>query len=305
MYDRICVAAGAGRKGADGHSMRLSAFAGSRPLAAGGDELLGIELLEEHARRLAALLSLGHRRGGGRAHLKRLNEHMRVLREVYVALAEDVRRGEPATPAAEWLLDNVHIVSATARDIRHDLPTSFFRRLPTIAADEFAGLPRIFALALELIRCSAGRLDAQRLHRFITAFQSVTPLTIGELWAWPSMLKLALLENLRRLTDEMLAARDQRRAADECVSRTAAPAGSTPTGSRARSRTRRRCSAGRPTSTRPSSRACSSARASTARPRRRSATSSTPSWPSGARRSRTRSSPKGGTRRPNRRPWRT
>ena len=148
--------------------MRQSALADPHPPAAGGDELLGIELLEEHARRLAALLSLARRRGGsGGAHLRRLNEHMRALREVYVALAEDARRGEPASPAAEWLLDNFHIISAAARDIHHDLPPSFFRRLPTIAADEFAGLPRIYALALELIRSQrrpARRAAAAPLH---------------------------------------------------------------------------------------------------------------------------------------------
>ena len=151
-----------------------------------GEELLSIELLEEHARRLAALLSIDPRqRGSGRAHLRQLKEHMRALREVYTALAEDARQ-EAMSPAAEWLLDNFHIISAASRDIHHDLPPSFFKRLPQIAADEFAGLPRIYALALELIGSSAGRLDAQRLQRFISAFQSVTPLTIGELWAWPS-----------------------------------------------------------------------------------------------------------------------
>src|SRR4029079_10492779 len=137
-----------------------------------------IELLEEHARRLAALLSIVPWHGGrGRLHLRRLKEHMRALREVYTALAEDARQ-EASSPAAEWLLDNFHIVSAAARDIHHDLPPSFFKRLPRVAADEFAGLPRIYAVALELIRSSAGRLDAQRLQRFITAFQSVTPLTM-------------------------------------------------------------------------------------------------------------------------------
>jgi len=147
-------------------------------------ELLGIELLEEHARRLAVLFTVERRpRGSGRAHLRRLKENRRALSSIYVALAEDARRGESASPAAEWLLDNFHIVSSAARDVVNDLPPSFFKRLPRIAADEFAASPRIYALALELIRTSAGHLDAARLHRFITAFQSVTPLTIGELWA--------------------------------------------------------------------------------------------------------------------------
>ena len=130
------------------------------PFADGGMELLGIEPLEEHARRLAALLTVTIRgRVSGATHLRRLHGHMRALRDVYVALTEDSRRGEQPSPAAEWLLDNFHVISAAARDIRHDLPPAFYRRLPRIAADEFAGLPRVYAMALELIGRSAGRLD--------------------------------------------------------------------------------------------------------------------------------------------------
>src|SRR3954471_2637372 len=179
-----------------------------------GEELLSIELLEEHARRLAAVLSIApEQRGRGRAHLRQLKDHMRALRDVYATLAEDDRQ-EPLSPAAEWLLDNFHIISAASRDIHHDLPASFFKRLPQVAADEFAGQPRIYALALELIGSSAGRLDAQRLQRFVSAFQSVTPLTIGELWAWPSVLKLALLDHLRARADVLAATRVHRLAAD-------------------------------------------------------------------------------------------
>ncbi|MBI4485385.1 MAG: DUF3131 domain-containing protein [Acidobacteria bacterium] len=179
------------------------------------EELLSIESLEEHARRLAALLSIApdRRHAGGRRHLRQLKEHMRALRGVYTALATDGRK-ESTMPAAEWLLDNFHIIAAAARDIHHDLPPSFFRRLPRIAADEFAGLPRIYALALELIGSSAGRLDAPRLQRFISAFQSVTPLTMGELWAWPSALKLALLDHLRERGDVLAANRVHRLAAE-------------------------------------------------------------------------------------------
>jgi cyclic beta-1,2-glucan synthetase len=178
-------------------------------------ELLGIERLEEHARRLAALFTVGRRpHNRRRAHLHRLSDNMRALRETYRALAGDASRGEPASPATEWLLDNFHVATEAARDIARDLPPSFFKRLPTIVADEFEGIPRIHALALELIRSSAGHLDAQRLSRFIAAFQSVTPLTIGELWAWPSLLKLALVEHLRGRGDVLAAARSQRQHAD-------------------------------------------------------------------------------------------
>jgi cyclic beta-1,2-glucan synthetase len=79
-------------------------------VSGGAVELLSVELLEEHARRLAALLSIAPRRGGNsRMHLRRLKEHMRALREVYTQLAEDAQQ-EAVSPAAEWLLDNFHVV---------------------------------------------------------------------------------------------------------------------------------------------------------------------------------------------------
>jgi cellobiose phosphorylase len=187
-------------------------------------ELLGIEALEEHARRLAALFTTSQSRRGGNAHLKALRKHTHALKQVYTALADDAKRGEPSSPAAEWLLDNFHIVLSSLRDIHHDLPPSFFRRLPRIAADEFAGLPRIYAMALELIRCGAGRLDPQRLQRFLTAFQTISPLTMGELWAWPSALKLALIEHLRNRIDVLAVSRAERLQADRLVDSLDGPA---------------------------------------------------------------------------------
>ena len=74
-------------------------------------------------------------------------------------------------------------------------------------------------MAVELIRHSDSRIDRQQLAVFINSYQRVAPLTIGELWAWPSMLKLALIENLRRLAAEAMEARGSRQAADTYVAR--------------------------------------------------------------------------------------
>ena len=87
-------------------------------------------------------------------------------------------------------------------------------RCPTLASREHAGQARVYAIAVELIRHSDSRLDRQQLIQFLNSYQRVAPLTIGELWAWPSMLKLALIENLRRLAEELLSARAARGAAD-------------------------------------------------------------------------------------------
>ena len=144
----------------------------------------------------------------------RLRDNARVLRAAYAALADDVHRGLFITPPAEWLLDHFHLVNAEIRAVRHNLPRRYDRQLPRLPQREWAGHARVYAMALELIRHSDSRLDKPQLVRFMTSYQSVAPLTIGELWAWPSILKIALIENLRRLADEILEARASRIAAD-------------------------------------------------------------------------------------------
>jgi cyclic beta-1,2-glucan synthetase len=184
------------------------------------DELLSIERLEERARALAARFTLDpNPRRTSRNVLPRFDDNARVLREAYLSMADDVHRGEFVTPAAEWLLDNFHLVASEVLDVRRNLPPGYYRELPKLALRELAGDARVYALAVELIRHSDSRLDRQQLVRFMNSYQAVAPLTIGELWAWPSMLKLALIENLRRLAEETLEAREAVRAADAYVAR--------------------------------------------------------------------------------------
>jgi cyclic beta-1,2-glucan synthetase len=183
------------------------------------DELLTAERLDERARSLAARFTVAPARRAARSVLPRFDENVRALRAAYRALADAVHRGEVVSAAAEWILDNYHLVAAEVRDVRQNLPRTYDRELPKLAAREQAGSARVYALAVELIRHSDSRLDRAQLVRWLDAFQAVAPLTIGELWAWPSMLKVALVENLRRLSDETLAAQSARQAAEAYVAR--------------------------------------------------------------------------------------
>ena len=203
-----------------GHSKKRSFRGGpaaplEKPLR---DELLSVEGLEETAKALAARFTIDpNPRRRSRSVFRRFDDNARVLRDTYRSLADEVHEGEFVTPAVEWLLDNFHLVVSEVRDIRHNLPRGYYRQLPELALRELAGHARVYAMAVSLIRHGDSRLDRQRLLRFVNSYQTVAPLTIGELWAWPSMLKLALIENLRRLADEMMEARDARRAADAYV----------------------------------------------------------------------------------------
>jgi cyclic beta-1,2-glucan synthetase len=184
------------------------------------DELLSIERLEERALSLAASFTIDpspQRRA--RNIFPLFDDNARLLREAYHTLAEDVRTGQFVTAAGEWLLDNFHLVTSEIRDIHRNLPGTYYRQLPMLASREHAGHTRIYAMAVELVRHSDSRIDRAQLAAFINSYQRVAPLTIGELWAWPSMLKLALLENLRRLAAETLASRRARLVADAYVAR--------------------------------------------------------------------------------------
>ncbi|HMC76201.1 MAG TPA: hypothetical protein VKH34_03685, partial [Vicinamibacterales bacterium] len=183
------------------------------------DELLSAERLEERALALAAILTVDpNPRHRPRDTYPRFEDNVRVLRGAYRTLADDVRSGVFVAPAADWLLDNFHLIAAEIGGIRRNLPRAYSRTLPALASREHGGEARIYAIAVELVRHSDSRLDRQQLAQFLNSYQRVAPLTIGELWAWPSMLKLALIENLRRLAEELLAGRAARRQADDYVS---------------------------------------------------------------------------------------
>jgi cyclic beta-1,2-glucan synthetase len=178
-------------------------------------ELLGVARLEERARALAAGFTLSRNPlRGARRLLRRLDDDKKVLRQAYRMLSGDAHRGETVAPATEWLLDNFHLLEGEMREVRHNLPQRYYRELPKLATRELAGTARIYAMAVEVLRYSDARLDTQRLTRFIYAYQTVAPLTIGELWAWPSMLRFALIEHLRRLAEELVETRSGRIAAD-------------------------------------------------------------------------------------------
>ncbi len=114
------------------------------------------------------------------------------------------RRQQAIGTDAEWLLDNFHIVTESLREIRHDLPRGYLGELPKLADGPLAGFPRIYALALNLLAHTDSSLDESNLTHFVQAYQGVAPLTIGELWAVPTMMRIALIENLRRLSQQML-----------------------------------------------------------------------------------------------------
>src|SRR5881396_823883 len=177
-------------------------------------ELFGIERLEQHAESLAAAQRVMSEPGQGRRLLPRVLENGRVLRDAYRLIANAIREERAITPAAEWLVDNFHIVDEQLREIRDDLPTGFYRELPKLADGPLAGYPRVYGVAWAFVAHTDSRFDPDALRRFVLAYQRVQPLTIGELWAVAITLRVVLVENLRRLAEAIVRGRAARQDAD-------------------------------------------------------------------------------------------
>ncbi|HEY0476001.1 MAG TPA: hypothetical protein VGD37_00670, partial [Kofleriaceae bacterium] len=187
-------------------------------------ELFSVGQLERHARTIAGWHELAPARGHDDWLLARLGDNEVALREAYALITDAVQRGRQITPAAEWFIDNYHLIEDQIRTARRHLPRAYNRELPRLANAPVPGTPRVYHLALELISHAHGRVDAEGLRAFVASYQEILPLRLGELWAIPIMLRLALLENLRRVVTAVTDGRRDREAAADWVARVLAVA---------------------------------------------------------------------------------
>ncbi len=162
-------------------------------------ELFSADQMERHGKTLAQQ----HRLSVGPGHdqlLIRLGDNQLVLQSACTLLLESVRQSRRITPAGEWLLDNFYLIEEQIRIARAHFSRRYGRELPVLANGPSKGLARVYDIALEVITHGDGRVDPENLNRFVAAYQGVSSLTLGELWAIPIMLRLALIENLRRIS---------------------------------------------------------------------------------------------------------
>ncbi|MDR3567439.1 MAG: glucoamylase family protein [Syntrophobacteraceae bacterium] len=176
-------------------------------------ELFSADQMEQHGKTLADW----HRLTPGRPRdrlLRRVAENQEVLLSVHNLLTRAVKAERRITPAGEWLLDNFYLIEEQIRTARLHLPRGYSQELPRLLDGPSAGLPRVYDIALETISHGDGRVDLESLAGFVAAYQTVSELSLGELWAIPIMLRLALIENLRRVATRISSDRADRNLAD-------------------------------------------------------------------------------------------
>ncbi|PHQ24178.1 cyclic beta 1-2 glucan synthetase [Marinobacter guineae] len=190
-------------------------------------ELFSIEQLKRHGAILAGQHEIDPHPGADRL-LPRLADNARVLLAAYDVVTAAATAGQRILATEAWLLDNFYLIEQQIGLARRHLPRGYSRQLPRLADGQSPGFPRIYDLALELISHMDGRVDCDNVTQFIAAYQTVEPLKLGELWAFPIMLQLALLENLRRVSVRIAQRREERDAAIRWADRMLAAAESDP-----------------------------------------------------------------------------
>jgi cyclic beta-1,2-glucan synthetase len=189
------------------------------------EELFSAERIEEHARSLATAQKVTPKPAKGHPLAGRLADNGAILLAAYKSLLQGTDEGRAVTPAAEWLIDNYHLIEKQIREIRSNLPPGYYRQLPKLAVGPFKGYPRVFGLAWAFVAHTDSRFDSDMLVGYVRAYQEVQPLTIGELWAVSITLRIVMIENLRRLAEQIIKGRAARHLADDLADRLLGTAG--------------------------------------------------------------------------------
>jgi cyclic beta-1,2-glucan synthetase len=178
-------------------------------------EIFSVERLKQHAESLATAQEVTNDPREGYNLSRRLKDNKKILSDCYQVIGEAVSQKQAITSAAEWLIDNFHIIEGQLRDISEHLPIGFYRELPKLAEGYLKGYPRVYGLSWAFVAHTDSRFDPELLTQFVRSYQNIQPLTIGELWAIAITLRVILIENLRHLSAGIVSSLQARKAADK------------------------------------------------------------------------------------------
>ncbi|WMJ80575.1 glucoamylase family protein [Clostridium sp. MB40-C1] len=177
------------------------------------------EELDKHALDISNNYSNEKRASSRRKLIKSLDKSYENIIKGYEYIEDNAKYKKDVPPAAEWLLDNLYLIEKEYKHIKYNMPNKYYKHLPVISKGMMKGYPRIYHIAVELVSHTDGRIDEDTVERFIKAYQSNTILSSGELWALPIMLRIALIQNIGNITQNIVFSQEEKRRADHISNR--------------------------------------------------------------------------------------
>ena len=172
--------------------------------------ILGPEDTIKHAVELAKSHTVGKNKKFPKGLVTQLDKNYSHIFDVYIALNQELEASSTVSSAAEWLLDNIYIIEDQVKEIKQILSKKYYFRLPVLKSGKFKGYPRIFVLALEIVAHTGGNVNEKSIISFLKAYQAQQPLLMSELWALAIMFRLALIEQISKLCEELKVYNQQR-----------------------------------------------------------------------------------------------
>jgi cyclic beta-1,2-glucan synthetase len=179
-------------------------------------EIFGLQRFAQHGRSLGETHRAAPATSRTATFFPRLRSNIRALREAHRYIGVQAATGYDVSPAAEWLLDNFHVIEAQLKEIHDGLPRSYYRTLPVLLDEPLAGLPRVYGVAWAFVAHTDGAFDEDLLMQFLSAYQETRELNLSEMWALPTTLRVVLIENLRRLAERVASNKAAREVANLC-----------------------------------------------------------------------------------------
>ncbi len=182
------------------------------------DIILNSEEMEKHAAEIAQNHNIMKRTKLSYLLIPRMNKNYNYIKNVYRNLNSILKEEDVyISQEEEWLLDNFYIIEEQVKEIRKSLSKSYYSGLPGIKNGLFKGYPRIYAIAFELVLHTDGKIDEKAIINFIKAYQTKALLSSSELWALSLMIRIALVEKIKKICEKIVETRSQREKAEKIL----------------------------------------------------------------------------------------
>jgi cyclic beta-1,2-glucan synthetase len=165
---------------------------------------INTEGLEKHALHISTYYSEVKNTNCKKKLAGSLDHSYKNIIKGYEYIDKDAKNKREIVPAAEWLLDNLYLIEKEYKDIKFNMPESYYKNLPVVSKGIMKGYPRIYHIAVEMVSHTDGLIDEGTIELFIRAYQKNAILTSGELWALPSMLRIALIQNISKIAEKLM-----------------------------------------------------------------------------------------------------
>ncbi len=158
---------------------------------------IDLETLRQQARAAAPTWNVAHTPSGADLFSRRITATRSVLNQVYDELDRrpmpTYKPGEPLDPLLE-LRENPRLLQAVLNEIASIRKR--LARLPHLIREREGDEPRVVTVADAYLQATASTWSTDAVTSFLDEVQKNDPLTLRELWAFPTAVKFLLLEEI-------------------------------------------------------------------------------------------------------------